>query len=248
MKTPLMLFATLAVGTGLCAQSDNPRSSYSVTADFTYTSLYVFRGVQRTKDAFQPSIDLKIGDPLTGQFYANAWTSQPIRTHEHDEADFTAGYRWRLSDELSAEVLATYYWYPEANHGETRHATEGGTSLTYNGGRYAPTLTAFYFYDFDREAHTGAISLGYGIPIPDIGTSLDVSVYVGTSKADNAAPDSGVTVRESYNYYGADVEIPYRLSAHTKVTVGGHWATNEKYFPGTPRNRFWVDVGVAVAF
>ena len=119
---------------------------------------------------------------------------------------------------------------------------------TYNGGGYAPTATVYYFYDFDRQANTGVISLGYGIPIPDIGTSLDVSVYAGTSKADNAAPDSGLTVRESYNYYGADVRIPWRLSPRTKLTIGAHWAANEKYIPGTPRNRFWVDAGVAIGF
>jgi uncharacterized protein (TIGR02001 family) len=248
MKTPLMLLATLAAGASLCAQSDSPRSSYSVTADFSYTSKYVFRGVQRTRDALQPSIDLKIGDPQGGQFYVNAWTSQPLRQHEHDEADFSAGYRFRLTGELSAEVLATYYWYPEANGGETRHSTEGGVGVTYNGGRYLPTATVYYFYDFDRQANTGVISFGYGIPIPDIGTQLDLNVYAGTSKADDAFPDSGVTVRESYNYYGADIELPYRISQNAKVTVGAHWATNEKYIAGTPRDRFWVDVGVAFGF
>ncbi len=248
MKTPLILFAALAAGSGLCAQSDSPRSSYSVTADFSYTSKYVFRGVQRTRDAFQPSIDFKIGDPQTGQFYANVWTSQPIHQHEHDEVDFTAGYRWRVTSEVSVEALATYYWYPEANHGETRHSTEGGVGVSYSGGGYLPTAIVYYFHDLDRKADTGMISLGYGIPIPDIGTSLDVSVYAGTSKADDAAPDSGLTVRESYNYYGADVRIPYRLSPRTKLTVGAHWATSEKYIPGTARNLFWVDVGVAFSF
>ncbi len=248
MKTPLIVFAALAAGASLGAQSDSPRSSYSVTADFSYTSKYVFRGVERTRDAFQPSIDLKFGDPQTGQFYANAWTNQPIHQHEHDEVDFTAGYRWRLTHEFSAEVLATYYWYPEADHGETRHATEGGVGLTYNGGGYLPTATVYYFYDIDRQANTGAVSLGYGIPIPDLGTSLDIGVYAGTSKADDAFPNSGVTVRQSYNYYGADVELPYRITANAKVTVGAHWATNENYLPGTPRDRFWVDVGVAIGF
>ena len=248
MKTPLMVCAALAAGTSLCAQSDNPRSSYSVTADFSYTSKYVFRGLQHTRDAFQSSIDFKAGDPQSGVFYANVWNSEPFYRHEHDEVDFSSGYRWRLSDELSAELLATYYWYPHANHGETRHATEGGVGVTYNGGRYLPTATFYYYYDFDRQANTGVVSLGYGIPIADLGTSLDVNAYVGTSMANDAFPDSGSTVRESYNYYGADIELPYRITTSAKVTVGAHWAANEKYLPGTPHNRFWVDVGVAIGF
>jgi uncharacterized protein (TIGR02001 family) len=248
MKTPLMLLAALAAGASLSAQSDDPRSSYSVTADFTYTSKYVFRGVQRAKDSFQASVEVKAGDPQTGQFYGNLWTNQPITAHEHDEVDFAAGYRWRVTSELSVEALATYYWYPEARAGETRHSTEGGVNLTYNAGGNAPTAMLYYYYDFDRKANTGAISLGYGIPIPAIGTSLDVSVYVGMSQADDAAPDSGVTVKESYNYYGADLWVPYRLSQNTKLTVGAHWATNENYISGTPRNRFWVDVGFSAGF
>ena len=248
MKTPLMLLAVLAAGASLCAQSDSPRSSYSITADFTYASKYVFRGLQFAKDSFQPSIEVAIGDPRNGEFYGNLWTNQPILRHEDDEVDFKVGYRRQVAGGLTLEALATYYWYPEARTGATHHSTEVGVGATYDAGGYAPSVTVYYYHDLDLKADTVEGSLGYGIPIKGIGTSLDVNVYAGTSKADDAEPESGVTVRESYTYYGADVRVPYQLSQNTKITVGAHWATNQNFVPGTPRNRYWFDVGFSAGF
>ena len=246
MKTPLLLLAALAAAAGLGAQSENSRSSYSITADFTYTSKYVFRGVQLARDSLQASAEVAVGAPRHGEFYGNLWTNQPFDRGEDDEIDFRVGYRRQVAKGLSLEALATYYGYPRAGTGATKHTVEGGVGATFDARGFSPSV--YYYYDFNLKASTVEGAIGYGIPLPAIGTSLDVSVFAGTSQADDAKPESGVTVKESYNYYGASLEVPYQLSQNTKFRVGAHWATNEKYIAGTPRDRFWVDVGFTVAF
>ncbi|MFA5058949.1 MAG: TorF family putative porin [Opitutaceae bacterium] len=241
MKKIASLLAALVAGASLQAQMETPKSSYSVTTDFTYTSKYVFRGVQRARDSFQPSVDVTVGD-----FYVNLWTNQPIIRHEDDEIDLSAGYRYKVTNALKLEAMGTYYWYPEAKGGSTRDAFEMGVGAIYD--IAGVTSRIAYNYDFIRKANILEGSVGSSMPLPAIGSSLDVTVYAGTSKADDAAPDSGVTVRESYNYYGVDLRVPYQLSQNTKLSVGGHWANNENYILGTPRNRFWFDVGVSAGF
>lgn len=241
MKKILMLLAALVAGGGLYAQSETSRSSYSVTADFTYTSEYVFRGVQLAKDSFQPSVEIAVGD-----FYVNLWTNQPFIRHEDDEFDFTAGYKYRVNNALKLEAVSTYYWYPEARTGATRDSFEMGVGTVYDAAGITTRLA--YYYDFVLRANTLTGSIGTSIALPSIGTSLDLNVYAGTAQADDAAPDSGVTVKESYNYYGVDLRVPYQLSQYAKLSIGAHWATNEKYLSGTPRNRVWVDVGFSFRF
>jgi len=77
------LTATLVTAAGLQAQS---RSGYSATADFTYTSKCIFRGIQTAGNSFQPSVEVAAGD-----FNAGLWTNQPIEKHENNEIDLYAG-------------------------------------------------------------------------------------------------------------------------------------------------------------
>lgn len=241
MKKIALLLAALVAGASLQAQMETPKSSYSVTTDFTYTSKYVFRGVQRARDSFQPSVDVTVGD-----FYVNLWTNQPLIRHEDNEVDLSAGYRYKVTNALKLEAIGTYYWYPEARGGATRDAFEIGWGAVYDVAGVTSRLA--YNYDFIREANILEGSIGSSLPLPAIGTSLDLTVYAGAVMADDAFPDSGATVKESYNYYGVDLRLPYQLSQNAKLSVGAHWANHENYIPGTSRNRFWFDAGVSAGF
>ena len=72
MKKTVILLAALLTGASLAADTA-PASSYSITADFPYTTKYVFRGVQYAEGAFQPSVKFTQGD-----FYAGVWMSAPV--------------------------------------------------------------------------------------------------------------------------------------------------------------------------
>jgi len=241
MKKALVLLAALAVGAGLYAQSDASRSSYSITSDFTYTSKYVFRGLGLAKDSFQPSVEVSADN-----LYADIWTNLPITKHQDDTIEFKGGYRERVGHNLTLEALGTYYWYPEAHTGLTRHSLEGGFGATYAAAGFSPSI--YYYHDFELRSDTGEGALGYSIPLPDYGTEVDLSLYDGTTRIDKLALAPGVLVRESYNYYGADLTIPYHVSEHAKITAGVHWAASEQYLHGLGRNRYWFDIGFAAGF
>lgn len=250
MKKIAILISMLAGLAGLTASAQQTASSYQVTTDFSYTSQYVFRGLQAASDAFTPSVEVAIDD-----FYVGLWTMQPISTWRNErpgnEVDIYAGYKQKVTNTVSLEGIATYYWYPDAqsNRGPAYNTSKSyelgvGATWTYN----RLTASAYYYYDFRLEASTLVGSVGYSFPIEKLSTSVDVAFYVGAVGARNRYPDSLRTVRDSYNYYGFDVSVPYHINDRATVTAGIHYANNDNTPPGTPDNKFWFSVGLSVGF
>jgi uncharacterized protein (TIGR02001 family) len=241
MKKTAILLAALAAGAGVQAQE--PRSSYSVTTDFTFASEYVFRGVELADNSFQGSVEVTVQD-----FYVGLWSNQPITRHQDNEIDIYAGYKWKLTDQLSVEAVGTYYWYPEASNAEVKHTTEAGIGATYT---VAGISTSVYgYYDFDLEATTTQVSVGYSLPLEAIGASLDVSGYWGYVDADDIAPQTAWQIAESYTYYGVDVSVPYKLSEKATFTIGAHWADNKDLLgPGdVADDHLWWTAGITIGF
>jgi len=242
MKKSALFLAALAVG--VSAQAQDTKRSYSVTSDFTYASKYVFRGVeQNNADAFQPSVEVTVGDA-----YVGLWTNQPLTKQANNEVDLYAGYKFKLNDALSLEAVGTYYWYPEARSslGQTKDSTELGLGATYT--ISGVTTSLYYYYDFTLEANTVQGSVGYSIPLEMAGASIDFSAFFGSAKGKDWLPESGLKVEESYNYYGLDVSIPYKLSETATVTVGAHWAQNDNYFSNDTNDETWVTAGLTIGF
>jgi uncharacterized protein (TIGR02001 family) len=239
MKKTAILFAALAVCAGVNAQE--PRSSYSVTTDFTYASKYIFRGVDRApdSDSFQGSVEVGVKD-----FYVGVWTNQPITKNLDNEIDLYAGYKWTLTDNLTAEVVGTYYWYPEAGSGGFKHSTELGAGATYTVNGISTSV--YGYYDIDQKVTTWQASVGYSLPLEAIGASLDFSGYYGIADGDDWL-DAGV--EEQYNYYGVDVSLPYKLSEKATFTLAGHWAQNDQLFDGSiDDDHLWWTASLTVGF
>lgn len=239
MKKTAILLAAFGAAAGLYAQ--DPKSSYSVTTDFTYTSEYVFRGVKAADDSFQPSVEVTVQD-----FYFGLWTNQPIEKHQDNEIDLYAGYKYKLNESLSFEAVGTYYWYPEAKGFATRDSYEAGIGATYT--VRGVSASVYYYHDFTLKANTIQGSVGYSYPLEAIGASLDVTGFFGTVDSDDLAPDSPSEVHESYNYYGVDVSVPYKLSEKASFTLGGHWAHNDNLPAGADDDHLWWTAGVTVGF
>ena len=249
MKKPAIIIAALLAGASVRAdEPSGPKLDYSVTTSFSYTSEYVFRGIKNTKDAFQPSVEVD-----SNNFDLGVWTSQPLTGGQQNEVDIYGGYKYAVTKELSLQGVATYYWYPEFSTTRpnridgAKDSFEPGVGATYTIEGFSPSV--FYYHDFILKADTVQGSLGYALPLAAIGSELDFSVYVGTSSAHDATPDlRGPHVHESYNYYGADVSLPYKLAASTTLTLAGHYAGNDKAPFGTPRNHGWFSVAITAGF
>jgi len=255
MKKIAILLAALAgfITLPASAPAQVTSSSYSVTTDFSYTSQYVFRGIQRVRgDAFTPSIEASVDN-----FYLGAWTMQPITRYQgqsqNNEIDIYAGYKHKLAGPLTIEGMGTFYWYPEAGANDPwgKKTYELGARLTY--ASRGITASASGYYDFRLQAITGVALVGYSFPIAKLGTSIDVDAYIGTVGGKNWTPDaSGPKTRESYYYYGADINIPYHISENAAISAGLHYASSQNTPDPTLSysfgNRIWFTLGVTTRF
>jgi uncharacterized protein (TIGR02001 family) len=254
MKKSAIIITALLAGASLRADvpsepslASTPKLDYSVTSNFSFTSEYVFRGTKITDQAFQPSVEVD-----SNNFDIGLWTSQPIIHNEQDEVDIYGGYKYAVNKDLSVQAVATYYWYPEfdrnsrTNIDGAKDSFEPGIGLTYTIEGFSPS--AFYYYDTVLKTQTVLGALGYALPLAGIGTELDLTGYVGTASGRDVTPDLVSGVHQSYNYYGADVSLPYKLAPNTTVTLAGHYASNENEPLGTKRNLFWWSIGLTMGF
>jgi uncharacterized protein (TIGR02001 family) len=259
MKKTALIFAFLAVA-GISNAADNvtvaSKPSYSVTSDFSYTSEYVFRGLKNSNAAFQGSVEVGQDDIRVG-----VWTSQPINAKRdvaivyNNEIDFYAGYKIKLARDLMADFVGTYYYYPQATNGQTHHSYELGVGGTYDLAGMSPAFagisTSLYgYYDFRLHQTTVQASVGYSIALKDYGTSLDFSAFIGTASATNLSPDAGWKTRESYNYGGIGLNVPYKLAENAQVHVGASWSENDKFSTnsGLPKQDLSVSAGITLGF
>ncbi|HTB81002.1 MAG TPA: TorF family putative porin [Opitutaceae bacterium] len=249
MKKLVMITAALLAGAGLRADEPSaPKLDYSITSSFSYTSEYVFRGIKNTKDAFQPSVEVD-----SNNFDVGIWTSQPLTGNQQNEVDLYGGYKYAVTKELTLQAVATYYWYPEFSKTRAnaidgaKGSFEPGVGATYTIAGFSPSV--FYYHDFILDSDTVQGSLGYALPLAGMGTELDFSTYVGTTSGQNLARDLPVPkVHESYNYYGADVSLPYKLSASSTLTAACHYAGNDHAPVGTAHGHVWFSVALTTGF
>jgi len=243
IKRRLVLIAALVTGTAVYAAE--PLPSYSVTADLTYASDYVFRGVKYAGSSLQPSVELGLDN-----FNVGVWTNQPLTSNTDDEVDVYGSYRVPLNTRMAVEVLGTYYWFPEATRslGETRRTYELGVGTTYEAGPFTPSV--YYFHDFRLDADTIQAAIGHRMALggSDIAT-IETSIFGGVVDIGDVAPDApGATVKDGYNYYGIDLSVPFRVAENATFTVAGHYVNTDNLAGVTKDHHTWVTVGMTIGF
>lgn len=230
MKKTALILAALITGASLGAQNGAPASSYSVTADFSYVTKYVFRGIELAEGAFQPSVKL-----TTGDFYAGIWSSLPADRGYEAEVDYYAGYGLKLSDSVSLDLGATVYQYPGLDvPGADDTTFEGYVGV--NGSVEGVNLGLYLYNDFTLDIFTVQGNLGYSIPIND-SVSMNIAASLG-----HANPDSG----SGYTYYSLGAQFPFKLSDAATLTLGANWASHD--LDGVEDNHAWANIGFSYTF
>lgn len=230
MKKTALILAALLTGASLSADESAPASSYNITADFTYATKYVFRGIEYAEGAFQPSVKL-----TTGDFYIGVWSSLPADRGYEAEIDYYAGYGFKLSDSVSLDVGATLYSYPGLDvPGADKTTLEGYVGV--NGSVQGVNLGLYLYNDFDLDVVTVQGNLGYSIPVNET-LSLNLSASLG-----HANPDAG----SGYTYYSFGAALPYKLSDAATLTLGVNWASHD--LDGVDDNHAWANVGFTYTF
>jgi uncharacterized protein (TIGR02001 family) len=246
MKKIAILAVALATVVGVQAQE---KKSYSVTTDFTYSSEYVFRGVENQDNAFQSSVEITAGD-----IYVGLWTSQALNNKDSafakgSEVDIYGGYKYKVSDALTVEAVGTYYLYPSARSArdEARQSYELGAGATYNFRGFSPSI--YYYYDLVLESTTVQGSIGYSYPLKELGASLDLNAFVGSVDTNDGNGSHSGEPAQNYNFYGADVSVVYNLAENARATFGVHytdtWNLNRAISAGN--NLYWT-ASISVGF
>jgi uncharacterized protein (TIGR02001 family) len=222
-KILILLFAALFASVTL-------QAAPSVSTDLSYTSKYVFRGVEVSTGAFQPSVNVEAGN-----FYLGVWGSAPVEKGYELEFDYTLGYNLSVSEKWSVDLGATVYHYPQLDNAGKKYSTEGYIGL--NGELLGFTSETYAFYDRDLKTFTAQQTLGRSFELTSK-LSLDLSASVGRVRFDDGS---------FYTYYGAGANLPYQLSEKTTVTLGAQWA-DHNLTDGTPGNHVWGTFSVGYKF
>jgi hypothetical protein len=220
IKKTLLALAVLTAGvsaqaqTAVAAQS----SALSVTADISYVSQYVFRGLLQADDSIQPSIKATYGD-----FYAGVWYSDAVNTVNVNgdrpvspsETDLYIGYGYKVSESIKLDVGVTRYLYEGQSTDDITEFYVGASVDTF----LKPSVYAYYAEEaYNAGVATYTASIGHSIALSFIGSSLDLSALVGFVNAyDN----------EEYLYGVLSAAIPYKLSENATLTVGVDYVAND---------------------
>ena len=236
-----IVIASLILGSVGAVHAQGVAEGYAVTADLAYASQYVFRGIRHANDSVQPSVEFGFENA-----YAGIWSNQPLQSHRTGEVDAYAGYKYSVTKTWSFEVVGSCYDYPGATGGRVGFSYEMGLGATYLVRGVSASI--YYYRDFKLDANTEQGSLAYSIPLKAIGGSIDCTVYVGTVQSDDGLAISIQRTRQSYNYYGVDLTLPYKLSEKTSMAAGVHWADRDGWTAPDGNNHLWFTVSLTHAF
>lgn len=239
-KTLLAALALTLASSGLHAEE--PKSSYSITADFVYASEYVFRGIEQQDAALQPAVTFTSGSLALGVWTSQALTNRSVNWSQGSEIDLWGTYGIKLNDSYTAVLGGTYYLYPSARPrlSEVDKTYELSAGLT---GPVGPlTGSATYFHDFVMESNTFQFGLAYSIPLPEEKGSFDLGATYGFNDIGDGDGDLPGTGGFDYRYYAVSASIAYKLTAAATLKTGLTY-TGVNKIAGAPKNLIFT-VGV----
>lgn len=221
-KTLVLGLAALLTGGASYAQT-------SVSADVTFGSEYLFRGVQLADNTVHPSIEFGYDS-----FYLGYWGAIPTEKTSSmgwiNEHDFYGGWGYDLNETTSIDIGATYYYYEAADS-----TFEPYVGISSDMGIVTPSV--YVFYDVDLKNITVQGSLGGSVPLESISSALDLSVTLGYVDVDEG---------DSYAWYGGSAVIPFNLNEHATANFGVHYYDND--IDNYEGDKFYFTIGATVGF
>jgi len=235
-KSLLAALALFSTSIGLFAQEDTASApSYSVTADVTFVSKYVFRGVWQQDASLQPSIEFAAGGFTAGFWSAQALKDRDAAWSKGTELNFYGGYEFSLPNDFALSVGVTSYQFPKnrPSLGELSNTFEGSIGIS---GAVGPvSLGATYFHDWDLDADTFEFGVSFGNEINST-VSYEASGTYGLARYDGGG---------DYDYYSVGLTFSFKLNDRFTLSTGGHWADTD--ITGLGSNA-WFSVGVSAGF
>ncbi|HVW21124.1 MAG TPA: hypothetical protein VHC86_07890 [Opitutaceae bacterium] len=194
---------------------------WSWTLTPSYASVYMFRGQRLGGQSFQPSIS-----GVYGPWNVGVWASAPVNHanlvhgQSNPEVDPNATYTYTVNGNLSVVGGATLYTYLDAPTKEGFYKATFEPSIGVNYTIAGLTINPKYYYDLVLATATYEANFGYSIPLKELGSSLNLSVSVGTYYGTNVINGSNPKTHAWGDYYSYGISTPYTITKNSTLTVG----------------------------
>jgi uncharacterized protein (TIGR02001 family) len=222
MKNKLLLagavLAAMATSSSI-AQTAAPAPAVTFTATGAVVSQYMFRGQKLNGAGFQPTVEMAAGD-FTAGVWANFVMDDKVAGSSDPEFDLYGSYTMTIGKDLTLVPGFTAYIYPKAstNAGFYRTTFEPNVALNYTveGVKFTPK----FYYDTVLKGPTYELSVGYAVPLKDLGTELGFTATAGTFILKEAANNTTPDVKSWGDYWLVGVSMPFQLDKTSKLVVG----------------------------
>jgi hypothetical protein len=125
---------------------------------------------------------------------------------------------------------ATAYFYPSAPTSAGFYRTTFEPSLALNYTVEGVKLTPKVYYDTVLKGATYELTLGYAVPLKDIGSELGFAATAGTFLLKDAANDASPAVKSWGDYWSLGVTMPFQLDKNSKISLGLAYAEGRNAF------------------
>jgi uncharacterized protein (TIGR02001 family) len=225
MKIKMHLFTSALAGlVAAGAVAPTATAAPSFTATGAVVSQYMFRGQRLNGAGFQPAVEMAAGN-FTAGVWGNFVLDDKVPDSSDPELDLYAAYTFEISKDLTLVPGATAYFYPGAptNAGFYRSTFEPSLALNYTigGVKFTPKV----YYDTVVEGATYELTLGYAVPLKEIGSELGFTANAGTYLLKDAANDTTPAVKAWGDYWLVGVTMPFQLDKNSKLSLG--WSYTE---------------------
>ena len=220
-----------------------------VRANLGFASRYVVRGLERAGASTQATFELS-RDNLRGGFWANV----PFAGGVGREVSLSAAYVWPTAAGMTVEASMRTSWL------DRKVVTGADSSLEFGLVATLAPVDGFtpgfsYYHDFRFQSDTAQVSVARSIALTGFGAFLDLNLFGGLSSGSDWRPDApGAGRHDSYSYWGAEAQVPYRFGPHSTLVAGLHYADSTGRSPTngpfslSDGQKFWVTLGVSLDF
>jgi hypothetical protein len=228
MRQSLLLALVLLSDLRLAAAE--PPATFTVSVDLPFVSRYVFRGLEISRNRFQPSVTV-----TSGNLNGGVWANQPFARTGDTEVDFFANYDVPLNKDWKTTLGATAYHYPRADPSAGEHRTTLEPKLAVTGplGPLASTLAIFH----DTKLRTTALEGGLTSTMSLGEATIDLGGIGG-----QVFPDSS----DAYAYWGLTAKLSFKVSGSVTTYVGANYASHN--LAGIGKNLLFGTTGLTFAF
>lgn len=209
LKLILLLATTFALfNLPSSAASDTGELVLSATSGIS--SAYIYRGIRRASTSWQAGVNGTLD-----RWQGDVWMNCPFVSNQSREIQLALSYTFLRTDAVMMEVRSTGFFFAAETIGATQDsALEPEVQVVWDT-RTAWRPAAKFAYEFRSGSQLLEASLGYEIALTKLGTYLELRFYCGKFAAGSNPRIS--SEGSDYNYWGADLRIPYRVTGHWMV-------------------------------